>query len=132
MWRELLRSPPRSLADASVRQRLSAPVPADDAAFAERKGTLKLALRTMRRAVLLQGFYGGPDFHRARFATTRLADLLGLSLTLEEHSRHSAQKLPLNPPAVAQAEAASPTPGGVALALGGVWPQRTYHRWSEL
>jgi len=248
IWRELLRSPPRSLAEASVRQRLSVPVPADDAAFAARKGTLKLALRTTRRALLLQasgqlhglqsrldpawrrllwihegmpqigdalmdlaprsllvergihvdlyagrhiaelfehdtwfarscwraedvhaadydaaivlshdrkalrlkrarlpalpwvslqGFYGGPDFHRARFATTRLADLLGVTLTPEEHARHSAQKLPLSAPAIAQAAATWTTAWHdagrtVALALGGVWPQRTYHRWDEL
>ncbi|HKX42720.1 MAG TPA: glycosyltransferase family 9 protein [Burkholderiaceae bacterium] len=245
IWRELLRSPPRTLAEASVRQRLSVLVPADDTAFAARKGTLKLALRTARRALLLQasgqlrtlhsrlapewrrllwihegmpqigdalmdlaprsllvergihvdlyagrhiaelfehdtwfgrslwraedvhaadydaaivlshdrkalrlkrtrlavlpwvslqGFYGGPDFHRARFATTRLADLLGLALTNGEHARHSAQKLPLSATAVARAAALWRTAPGpsIALALGGVWPQRTYHRWHEV
>ncbi|GKQ56513.1 glycosyltransferase family 9 protein [Sphaerotilus sulfidivorans] len=43
----------RPLADATNLQPLSAPVPADDAAFRARKGEFKLALRTMRRALQL-------------------------------------------------------------------------------
>lgn len=241
MWREALTAPLRALADACVRQPLSVPVPADDAAFAARKGTLRLAMRTARRAVLLRlsgqrrhlktylapaahrllwihegmpqigdalmdlaprsllveqgfildlfaaphiaslfegdayfarvlcapdavraddydavivlshdrkalrlkrarlaalpwvslhGWYGGPDFHRARFATRRLADLLGLTPAAADFARHSAQKLLL------PADLADPVDGAahdrIALALGGVWPARTYHRWAEL
>jgi len=229
---------PRSLARASVRQPLRVPVPADDEAFAARKGAARLALRTARRALLLrisgqqrhlqtrlaqswrrllwihegmpqigdalmdlaprslltesgfqvdlfaaphiaqlfagdawfgrvisdpadlqadrydaaivlshdhkamrlkrdrlaalpwvslQGFYGGPDFHRARFATQRLCDLLDLTLAPEVFARHSAQKLSPSPSQLGLAAA-----GCVALVLGGVWPERTYTRWWEL
>ena len=41
------------MAQACVRQPLSQPVPADDAAFRARKGMLKLAARTLRRQWLL-------------------------------------------------------------------------------
>ena len=81
--------------------------------------------------VSLQGDYGGPDFHRARFATQRLADLLGITLTPDEFARHSAQKLAVTTPAAASAAQLCPRSGGVALVLGGVWPDRTYHRWAE-
>ena len=243
MWRDRLDSPLRALADACVRQPLSEPVPADDVGFAARKGTLRLAIRTARRGLLLrcsgqmpllqprferawrrvlwihegmpqigdalmdlaprsllvelgmhvdlfaaphiaalfdgdawfarslcrpedvhagdydaaivlshdrkalvlkrhrlaalpwvslQGFYGGPDFHRARFATRRLADLLRISLRPDEFARHSAQKLQVSAQAAADATRACPASDRVALVLGGVWPERTYHRWPEL
>ena len=82
--------------------------------------------------VSLQGFYGGPDFHRARFVTQRLSDLLGQSLAPEEFARHSAQKLLVRSEAAAWAGQAWQAPGGVALVLGGVWPARTYRRWAQI
>lgn len=80
----------------------------------------------------LQGLYNGPDFHRARFATQRLADLLELDLGADEFARHAAQKLGSDAQAAAWAAEACPWNGGIALALGGVWADRTYTRWSEL
>ena len=80
--------------------------------------------------VSLHGFYGGPDFHRARFATRRLADLLGLAPSGADFARHSAQKLAL-PCDPCDPVGGSPR-NAVALALGGVWPERTYRRWAEL
>lgn len=82
--------------------------------------------------VSLHGFYGGPDFHRSCFATQRLADLLKTTLNAQEFARHSAQKLPVNPLASVNAQELCPRTDGVALALGGVWPNRTYGRWPQL
>ena len=82
--------------------------------------------------VSLHGFYGGPDFHRACFATQRLADLLKVTLNAREFARHSAQKLPVSALANAKAQRLCPQTDGVALALGGVWPERTYRRWPQL
>lgn len=84
--------------------------------------------------VSLHGFYGGPDFHRSYFATQRLADLLNLTLDAQEFARHSAQKLPISAQAIAKAQQLCPDTDtdGVALALGGVWPDRTYSRWPQL
>jgi ADP-heptose:LPS heptosyltransferase len=82
--------------------------------------------------VSLQGFYGGPDFHRARFATRRLADLLGLALDDDQFALHSAQKLQLDSGAARWAAEHVGNVPGVALALGGVHAERTYHRWPEV
>ena len=82
--------------------------------------------------VSLQGFYGGPDFHRARFVTQRLADLLSQRLAPEEFAWHSAQKLRVKPEAADWAAHVQAAPGGVALVLGGVWPARTYRHWVEI
>lgn len=95
-----------------------------------------LALKQTRLAALpwvsLQGFYGGPDFHRARFATQRLADLLDLTLAPEAFARHSAQKLQVTAKAAQQAALDCPATDRICLVLGGVWPARTFHRWPEL
>jgi Glycosyltransferase family 9 (heptosyltransferase) len=236
-------APLRALAEASVRQPLSAPVPDDGPAFAARKGIASLALRTLRRGLLLrasgqrpmlrtqfepawkrllwihegmpqigdalmdlaprsllverglqvdlfaaphiaslfagdpwftrslhragdvhaadydaaivlshdrkalrlkqhrlaalpwvslQGFYGGPDFHRALFATHRLADLLGITLPPSALARHAAQKLAVDPAAAAVAASTCPAADAITFALGGVWPERTYRHWPEL
>ncbi len=82
--------------------------------------------------VSLHGYYAGPDFHRARFATQRLADLLGTALNPAEFARHSAQKLAVSPQAASWAAHECPVSDAIALAIGGVWPQRTYHRWPDL
>lgn len=107
-----------------------------DAAIVLSHGRKALVLKRARLAELpwmsLQGFYGGPDFHRARFATQRLADLIGIALTPDAFARHSAQKLRVTTQAAAQAAFACPATDRVALALGGVRPERTYHRWPEL
>jgi len=82
--------------------------------------------------ISLHGFYGGPDFHRACFATQRLADLLKVTLNAREFARHSTQKLPISASASIKAQQLCPDTDGVALALGGVWPERTYRRWPQL
>lgn len=266
-WGGLFASPLQTLANACVEQSLSVAVPAEDAAFAARKGRLRLAARTARRALLLccsgqsgrltealdpswrrlvwihegmpqigdalmdlaprsllvefgirvdlfaaphiaelfqhdhwfrrsisfvdsideadydavivlshdrkslvhkrarlarlpwvslQGFYGGPDFHRARYSTVRISDLLGIKLSAKSLDRHSRQKLGVDA-REAQACLQVHDAGGlreqgrperaahdvagirqkspselIAFALGGVHAARTYHRWFEL
>ena len=241
-WSTVLASPLRTLADACVFQPLSAPVPADDAAFAARKGMLRLAVRTARRAWLLrlsgqtrwltaeldpgwrrllwihegmpqigdalmdlaprsllvergihvdlfaaphiaalfehdawftrslsqpcevgaqdydaaivmshdrkslaikrarlpalpwvsiQGFYGGPDFHRGRFSAQRIADLLRITLSPDALAWHARQKLCLKHD-TGTAPDAPRVDNAIAFAMGGVHAERTYHRWPEL
>ena len=78
--------------------------------------------------VSMHGFYTGPDFHRARFATQRLLDLMGLELPPSEFPLHEAQKLrPLpNSPAVRASGRK------IAIALGGVNAPRIYRHWPTL
>jgi hypothetical protein len=76
----------------------------------------------------MHGFYTGPEFHRARFATQRLADALGLSLADSDFELHAQQKLPpLNAPKLKTISDFK-----IALVLGGVDPLRIYKKWSEL
>lgn len=82
--------------------------------------------------VSLHGYYGGPDFHRARFATRRLADLLSLTLDNAALASHSAQKLRLDDAATRWAADRLGALPAVALALGGVHAERTYRRWPEV
>lgn len=78
--------------------------------------------------VSMHGFYTGPDFHRANFATQRIIDLLGYEASEQEFALHQAQKLaPLAGPS---AERRAITK--IAFALGGVNPLRTYHHWARL
>ncbi len=78
--------------------------------------------------VSMHGFYTGPDFHRARFATQRLLDLLDQELPPSEFALHEAQKLcPL--PTLSEARSAGRK---VAIALGGVNAPRTYRHWPTL
>lgn len=78
--------------------------------------------------VSMHGFYTGPDFHRARFATQRLLDLLSHELPPSEFALHAAQKLrPLPASPVARS-----TGRKVAIALGGVNGPRTYRYWPAL
>jgi ADP-heptose:LPS heptosyltransferase len=79
--------------------------------------------------VTLQGYYGGPDFHRARFAAQRLADLMSVTLRPAEFARHSAQKLHVCSDAAMRAASLVPRLGCIALAIGGEWPERTYGQW---
>ncbi len=111
---------------------------ADDYDFVIALGNDRKSLRVKRERlaglpwVSLQGYYGGPDFHRARFATRRLADLLGSALAEDAYVAHSAQKLRLDPAAAACAAECTGGVPSVALALGGVHAERTYHRWPEV
>ncbi len=106
----------------------------------------------------IQGFYDVPDFSRMRWSTQRLMDWFdrpGDASSVEDalsFEAHARQKLWL-PPAVpslqtqtqtqiqiqiqiqkaAYTTAAHPAPTHeLVLALGGVDPVRTYHRWPEL
>ena len=82
--------------------------------------------------VSLHAYYGGPDFHRARFATRRLADLLGLALDDDALALHSAQKLQPGEAASRWAAERVGALDSVALALGGVHAERTYRRWPDV
>jgi len=79
--------------------------------------------------VSLHGYYGGPDFHRARFVARRIGDLLGLALDVEALARHSAQKLHASEAAARWAAEQVGLLPSVALALGGVHAERTYRHW---
>ena len=101
-------------------------------------GNSRRALLTKRRHlrrlpwVSLHGDYNGPDFHRAQFATQRLADLLGIVLNAADFDRHSAQKLHwLADDAIEDAAPQVPE-GSVALVLGGVRAQRIYPHWAQV
>ena len=75
--------------------------------------------------VSMHGFYTGPEFHRGKFATQRLIDLLGCRSTELEFFRHQQQKLkPLAPASSVHARTTK-----IALALGGVDEARTYGNW---
>ena len=80
----------------------------------------------------LHGYYDGPDFHRARFATRRLGDLLGLTLDDDALALHSAQKLHLADNHRRWAAEQVGPRQSVALALGGVHADRTYRRWPDV
>ena len=75
--------------------------------------------------VSMHGFYTGPEFHRGKFATQRLLDLLGCETTELEFSAHQRQKLrPLEHPANGPRKITR-----IAIALGGVDAARTYDHW---
>lgn len=75
--------------------------------------------------VSMHGFYTGPEFHRGKFSTQRLIDLLGCSSTEPEFFWHQQQKLrPLDPPVNAPGRITR-----IAIALGGVDAARTYGHW---
>jgi ADP-heptose:LPS heptosyltransferase len=78
--------------------------------------------------ISMHGFYTGPDFHRAKFATQRIIDLLGYEASEQNFFLHQDQKLvPL-----AEPPAARRTIKKIAFALGGVHPSRTYQHWGQL
>jgi Glycosyltransferase family 9 (heptosyltransferase) len=76
----------------------------------------------------MHGFYTGPEFHRARFATQRLADALGLHLADSDFEQHAQQKLC----ALVPAKPITASKLKIALVLGGVDPLRIYKKWPEL
>lgn len=82
--------------------------------------------------VCLQQHYVGPDFHRAEFATRRLADLTGSTLSASSFQRHARQKLDTPVVASPAADQRDLSPGYVVLGLGGVDPVRTYAGWADL
>ncbi|MCJ0763328.1 glycosyltransferase family 9 protein [Variovorax terrae] len=100
--------------------------------FMRRSFPLKRRLFPRLPWVCLQQHYVGPDFHRAEFATRRLADLTGSPLSVSAFQRHARQKL--DTPAVASPSVDRPglAPGYVVLGLGGVDPVRTYTQWTAL
>lgn len=76
----------------------------------------------------MHGFYTGPEFHRGKFATRRVMDLLGYKATELEFSKHEAQKLrPLTPRSREFRDSVK-----IAFALGGVDALRTYQNWDAL
>ena len=95
--------------------------------------------------ICIQGFYDVPDFSRMRWSTQRLIDCFGWQEGAITHTdeaqfeAHARQKLWLpeanttllnsSPSRVPPSEEKSHE---LVLALGGVDPVRTYHRWPEL
>lgn len=75
----------------------------------------------------MHGFYTGPEFHRARFATQRLVDALNLSIDPADFETHARQKLAPLP-----AKSKSNRRLKLGIAMGGVDPLRTYSRWREV
>jgi len=63
------------------------------------------------------------DYQRGLLATRRFAELLGLALSPADETRHARQKLEIGGGAVAAPD------GRLALALGGVRPERSYRAW---
>src|SRR5437867_3394254 len=127
---------PKALAQACVQQPLTRPVPADDGPFRARKGLWKLAVRTGRRQLLL-GLSGQLPLLRMRidpacFAARRVADLLGLTLSDAELAPHATQKLVVDDAASRWAAQHALARRTIAVALGGVRAERTYHRWVEV
>lgn len=82
--------------------------------------------------VSLLGYYDSGAFHRARFITQRLADLLGLRLDESAMARHSRQKLGCADADAAWARACCPAPADAVIAVGGVSPNRTYTHWVDV
>jgi ADP-heptose:LPS heptosyltransferase len=76
----------------------------------------------------MHGFYTGPEFHRARFATQRLIDAFGVSISDSNFELHAQQKL--HPLERRQSEPRLNLK--VALALGGVDHFRVFKYWFEL
>ena len=75
--------------------------------------------------VSMNGFYTGPEFHRGKFSTQRLLDLLGHETTELEFSRHQQQKLSPLEFSVHSPQRTT----RIAIALGGVDLARTYCHW---
>jgi hypothetical protein len=78
--------------------------------------------------VAVLGDYLAYDYQRALLATRRFAALLGVTLDRDAERRHARQKLQRrNEPAPLRDE-----PPRIALALGGVRPERTYRHWPDV
>lgn len=78
--------------------------------------------------ISMHGFYTGPEFHRGKFATQRIMDLLEHEATELEFAQHQQQKL--RPLVSRPAERRDFTK--IAFALGGVDASRTYNDWVPL
>lgn len=76
--------------------------------------------------------FTGPEFNRAEFAARRLADFLNLApapVTIDWHAR---QKLGENKRSHIDAQVPPLSPDAIAIALGGVRPERTYSHWLDV
>lgn len=77
----------------------------------------------------MQGFYTGPEFHRAKFATQRLLEALAMTADTQQFNFHSRQKLSTLPSA---GRANDVRRLKLAIAVGGVDPRREYLRWHDV
>lgn len=78
--------------------------------------------------ISMHGFYTGPEFNRANFATQRLADLLAKACAGIDFETHATQKLgPLPHRSLNQNSDLK-----IAFALGGVDSSRVYEKWVGL
>lgn len=78
--------------------------------------------------ISMQGFYTGPEFHRAEFATQRLIDVMARQSEITLFYADSRQKLKSLPPRPSMSTASL----NIAFGLGGVDPLRTYTSWLAL
>lgn len=96
--------------------------------------SLKMKQRHLPRHpwLSMHGRFTGPEFHRAEFATRRLADFLNLAPTSEEFARHARQKLGRGNDKDIDVRQPPFSSRAIALALGGVDARRTYSRWPDV
>ena len=80
----------------------------------------------------MHGRFTGPDFHRAEFATRRIADFLALAPSPESFAWHARPKLGNDAEDLGDCRIPDFPPGTIALALGGVDARRTYLHWPEV
>jgi ADP-heptose:LPS heptosyltransferase len=76
----------------------------------------------------MHGFYTGPEFHRAQFATQRLLDAFGATVSNSSYEFHAQQKL--RPLKHRKSEPRSALK--IAFALGGVDSFRVFKYWLDL
>ncbi len=76
--------------------------------------------------------FAGPNFDRSGFATQRLADLLNLTLSPKEFSRHANQKLRTLMTGNDSCSRSRKITNAITLCIGGVDPLRTYSAWPSV
>jgi hypothetical protein len=100
-----------------------------DFAIADSNGWKALAAKRVHAArlpwVSIHGDYLAYDYQRGLFATRRLAALLGTTLDDAAERTHARQKLAIGDEPLPRREA----PARIAIALGGVRAERSYHHW---
>lgn len=80
----------------------------------------------------VRGDYLAYDYHRALFATRRIAAWLGVSPSESNEAWHARQKLGTPASPTLRNMAATGSPETIAIALGGMQPERRYGAWAEV
>jgi hypothetical protein len=79
--------------------------------------------------VSVHGDYFAYDYQRGQLAARRFASLLGVALDGAAECRHARQKLDIVESSPASMAAGAAARGRLAIALGGVRPERSYRAW---